>query len=151
MDECRTGDLVLESTSEEAVIPDGVGYDGDDVSVSDGVGVMGEGEVLPDDGSSVDISGYIDVNGVSNRPLDLRARMAVYDGAGVIVIRGGGGVSGWWWCWSGVYEVKCDDCGDSSDGGGDGVIHGAKIQKNQPYGAGLRLVRPPCVERAGLF
>ena len=36
-DECRTGDLVLELTSEEAVIPDGVGYDGDDVSVSDGI------------------------------------------------------------------------------------------------------------------
>ena len=97
--------MVLELTSEEAVVPDGVGYDGDDVSISDGVGVVGEGEVLLQDCGSVNISGYIDVYGVSNRPFDLRARMAVYDGAGVIVIRGGGGVPGWWWCWSGEYEV----------------------------------------------
>ena len=66
--------------------------------------------------------GYIDVDGVDYCPFDLRAGMAMYDGAGVIVIGGGGCVAGWWWCWFGVYEVKCDDCGDSCDGGGDILV-----------------------------
>ena len=113
MDECRTGDLVLELTSEEAVVPDGVGYDGDDVSISDGVGVVGEGEILAYYCGSVDISGYIDVDGVYYRPFDLRTRMAMYYGAGVIVIGCSGRITdccGWFWL--PPYEEKSDNCSE---------------------------------------
>ena len=104
-DKCRTGNLVPELTSEQSIVTDGVGNDGDDVGVAYGVGVMGEGEILPEDGRCVDISGYIDVDGVNDCPLDLRLRMAMYDGAGVVVICSGCGVARWLGCWSGVYEV----------------------------------------------
>ena len=112
--------------------------------------MVGEGEVLAYYCGGVDIWWNCYVYGVSNSSFDLLARMAMYDGAGVVVVGGSCGVAGWWRCWSGKDEVKRDECGDGCDGGGDGVVHGAKLQKNQPYGAGLRLVRPPCVERAGL-
>ena len=121
-DECRTGNLVLELTSEESIVPYCIGYDGDDVGVADGVGVMGQSEVLAYYCGGVDIWGNCYMYGVDYCPLDLALRMAMYDGASVIVIRGGGGVPGWWRCWSCVYEIKRDDCGDSSDGGGDGVV-----------------------------
>lgn len=67
--------------------------------------MVGDGEILAYNCGSVDLRGDIDVNGVHYCPFNLRARMAVYDGAGVVVIGSGGGVAGWWWCWSGVYEV----------------------------------------------
>ena len=95
-----SGDLVLEGAGKQSIVPYRIRYDGNEVCVAYGVGMVGEGEILLDDGGSVDISGYIDVNGVSNSSFDLRARMAMYYGAGVIVIGCSGRFTnccGWFW------------------------------------------------------
>lgn len=105
MDKCWTCNLVLERASEESIVADGVGNDCDEVGVSDGVRVVGEDEILAYYCSGVDISGDIDVDGVEYCPLDLRLRVAMYDGAGIVVICSGCGVTCWLGCWSGVYEV----------------------------------------------
>lgn len=92
--------------------------------------MVGEGEVLLEDGGGVDIWENCYMYGVDYCPLDLLACMAVHDGVGVVVIRGGGCVARWCGVWSGEDEIKRDECGDGCDGGGDGVVHTAKVQKS---------------------
>ena len=84
--------------------------------------MVGEGEVLAYYCGGVDIWWNCYVYGVSNSSFDLLARMAMYDGAGVVVVGGSCGVAGWWRCWSGKDEVKRDECGDGCDGGGDILV-----------------------------
>lgn len=114
--------MVLELTSEQSIVAYCIRYDGDDVGIADGVGVVGEGEILAYYCGGVDIWWNCYVDGVDYCPLDLLARVAMYDGAGVVVVGGSGCVACWLGCWSGEDEVKCDECSDGSDGGGDILI-----------------------------